>query len=127
MPDAPLLSGDGRVTELVVLLLRHDSDGSQGIMLNRPCFANVGDLLGWGYVALRSYICTDGPFWATLHSPVCGHRRWGTGAASGPVFEAFAESPVYLGGMFAPNKVARQGAMMLHGQVMTSMCRARRP
>jgi hypothetical protein len=45
------------------------------------------------------------------------HRRWGTGAAAGPIYEAFAQSPVYLGGMFAPNKVARQGALMLHGQV----------
>lgn len=51
-PEAPLLSGDGRVSELVVLLLRHSDAGSQGVMLNRPCFANVGDLLGWGYAEL---------------------------------------------------------------------------
>ena len=47
-----MLSGDRRVSELVVLLLRHSDAGSQGVMLNRPCFANVGDLLGWGYAVL---------------------------------------------------------------------------
>jgi putative AlgH/UPF0301 family transcriptional regulator len=51
-PEAPLLSGDVRVSELVVLLLRHSDAGSQGVMLNRPCFANVGDLLGWGCAVL---------------------------------------------------------------------------
>lgn len=48
MPEAPIISGDPRVAELVVLLLRHDATGSEGVMLNRPCFATLGDLLGWG-------------------------------------------------------------------------------
>ncbi len=48
-PEAPIVSGDGRVTQLVVLVLRHDPlGGTVGLMLNRPCFASVGDLLGWG-------------------------------------------------------------------------------
>lgn len=48
-PEAPALSGDGRVTQLVVLVIRHDPlGGTEGLMLNRPCAANVGNLLGWG-------------------------------------------------------------------------------
>ena len=47
-PKAPQLSGDARVAQLVILLLRHGADGSEGVMLNRPSFACVSDLLGWG-------------------------------------------------------------------------------
>lgn len=47
-PEAPELSGDARVTQLVILLLSHGPGGSEGVMLNRPSFACVEDLLGWG-------------------------------------------------------------------------------
>lgn len=47
-PEAPTLSGDGRVGQLVILILRHDEDGTEGVMLNRPSFACVSDLIGWG-------------------------------------------------------------------------------
>ena len=47
-PEAPELSGDARVAQLVILLLSHGPRGSEGVMLNRPSFACVEDLLGWG-------------------------------------------------------------------------------
>lgn len=87
MPDAPIISGDPRVAELVVLLLRHDATGSEGVMLNRPCFATLGDLLGWSEDRIE-----------------------------GSLWRAFQECHVYHGGMYAPNKVARQERLLLHGQ-----------
>ncbi len=46
--DAYLITNDARLAELVLLVLRHDERGSEAIILNRPCTAGVGDLLGWG-------------------------------------------------------------------------------
>lgn len=87
--EAPELSGDPRVTQLVVLILHHDSRGTEGIMLNRPSFACVQDLMGWG---------------------------WETVAPENLMISAFKDSVVYLGGWYAPNKIARQRQLFLHGQ-----------
>lgn len=48
-PQAPALSNDERLWQLVIFLTEHGPSGSAGLVLNRPATAKVGDLLAWGY------------------------------------------------------------------------------
>lgn len=59
-------------------------------------FVQVGDLLSWGYAAA-------GP----------GEDDGGDAAR---IQQAFSNSQVYLGGFYAPNRIARQPVMIMHGQ-----------
>jgi len=95
-PQAPVLSGDLRVACLVILILRHDSEGSEGVILNRPCAACMGDLRGWGSA-------DDG------RSP--------SQEPNDAMMGAFESCQVYLGGIYAPNRLIQQKSIFLHGQV----------
>ena len=87
-PQAGVLM-DARYEQLVILLLQHGPEGSTGVILNRPCGAVIENLLGWG---------------------------WRSPAASS-LEAAFSDARIYLGGFFAPARIARQPITCLHGQV----------
>ena len=92
-PDAPVLLGDDRAWQLVALVTSHAGGGepSSALILNRPSSATLGDLLDWGL---------------TL----------GTDAATASLAAALADAPVYLGGFFAPNRLAAQPIALLHAE-----------
>ncbi|CAL5219356.1 g1173 [Coccomyxa viridis] len=99
--EAPDLNSDSRLCQLVIFLLEHGPNGSKGVIINRPARANVGDLLEWGYQPSQAYTEEDAKI----------------------MKESFADSVLYLGGFYPPNRITRQPLIMLHGHRHLEGCR----
>lgn len=105
-PEAVLLTGDERRSQLVCYITKHDpQQGSVALILNRPATAALGDLLGWG---LRFGGSGGGGGDDDGGGP-------STSAPSSSVEAAFGDSVVYLGGFFSPARIAAQPLTLLHG------------
>ncbi|KAK9846375.1 hypothetical protein WJX81_002593 [Elliptochloris bilobata] len=89
---------DPRYHQLVIFLAKHDREGSVGFILNRPAPVAVGGLMGWGFSSAE-----------------------GLGGA-GKLQGVFAGAPVYHGGFYPPNRIARQSVSVLHGQGHLTGC-----
>ena len=96
-PAAAAALGDERAWQLVAYVTAHSPAGSAALILNRPATPSLGDLLGWG-VSFQG-----------------GEGGGGGGAVAAAVEAAFGAEPMYLGGYFAPNRIAGQRVTMLHG------------
>lgn len=96
-PGAAAALADDRAWQLVAYVTSHSpAAGTTALILNRPATPSLSDLLGWGI-------------------SFAGGGGEGGDAAAAAVEAAFGAEPVYLGGYFAPNRIAAQRVTLLHG------------